>query len=533
MPTPNRRHCANDRLGGRKASHEAQTPTNRVRSRRSCHSTPQTTKTKSRHVTPPAAPKLFISYSWTTPDHEEWVLDLATELRSCGVDVVLDKWELKEGHDKHAFMERMITDTTVTKVLMICDRMYAEKADGRSGGVGTETQIITPELYGKTAQSRFVAVVVEKDGSGRPLVPTFYTSRIHIDMSSDELRAANFERLLRWIFDKPLDVKPELGKPPAFLHEGGSRGTPTEALARRTVEGFRTGKPYADGSLREYLDALSAVFAGFRLAPSGGSETFDEQVLASVEKFQPVRDEYLTVLTTVTRYGPPHETASKLHGLFESIVPHLSASRGAGSYHRWDADNLRFLAQELFLHTTAVLLRVGWFEGVGSLCASLYFAGDERQGPLALRGFGVFRSHLDSLTHRKQRLKLLRHSLAADVLKERCASGPVKFEEVMQADFVLFIADAVIALRERRQQEWWPDTLVYRTFAAPPFPLFVRATSRSFFDALKVALGIEKKEDLAAVLQALASESLRVPTWQTDSISPRFLMSWDTLATRA
>jgi hypothetical protein len=55
--------------------------------------------------------KLFISYSWSNPDHQQWVIDLATQLRESGVDVILDKWDLKEGHDAYAFMEKMVTDS--------------------------------------------------------------------------------------------------------------------------------------------------------------------------------------------------------------------------------------------------------------------------------------------------------------------------------------------------------------------------------------------------------------------------------------
>lgn len=39
--------------------------------------------------------KVFISYSWTNVTHEKWVLELAERLVSDGVDVVLDKWDLK------------------------------------------------------------------------------------------------------------------------------------------------------------------------------------------------------------------------------------------------------------------------------------------------------------------------------------------------------------------------------------------------------------------------------------------------------
>ena len=109
-----------------------------------------------------SAPKLFMSYSWTSQSHEEWVLSLSTELRESNVDVILDKWDLKEGHDANVFMEKMVTDPEIGKVAIICDRIYAEKADGRSGGVGTETQIISAEIYAAQDQTKFVAVLPEQ-----------------------------------------------------------------------------------------------------------------------------------------------------------------------------------------------------------------------------------------------------------------------------------------------------------------------------------------------------------------------------------
>ena len=167
------------------------------------------------------APKLFISYSWSNAEHEQWVIDLATELRESGVDVILDKWDLKEGHDAVAsVMEKMVTHPEIKKVAIVCDEKYAAKADGREGGVGTETQIISREVYENQAQEKFVAVVCGKDVNGKAYLPTYYKSRIYIDLSEADRYADNFERLLRWIFDKPLYVKPELGNKPSFLSEG-------------------------------------------------------------------------------------------------------------------------------------------------------------------------------------------------------------------------------------------------------------------------------------------------------------------------
>jgi SEFIR domain len=109
-------------------------------------------------------PKVFISYSWTSSTHEQWVLELAQRLSGDGIVVILDKWDLREGQDKHAFMEQMVKDVSINKVLVICDRVYQEKADSRSGGVGTETQLISKKVYENTGQEKFIPIVREYDG---------------------------------------------------------------------------------------------------------------------------------------------------------------------------------------------------------------------------------------------------------------------------------------------------------------------------------------------------------------------------------
>lgn len=131
-------------------------------------------------------PKVFISYSWTSVEHEQFVMDLATSLRNHGVDAILDKWDLKPGQDKYVFMESMVVDTEVLKVLVFCDRKYQEKANNRAGGVGTESQIISQELYGRVKQTKFIPIVCEYDDDGQPCLPVFMKGLIYIDVSSEE-----------------------------------------------------------------------------------------------------------------------------------------------------------------------------------------------------------------------------------------------------------------------------------------------------------------------------------------------------------
>jgi hypothetical protein len=111
-------------------------------------------------------PKAFISYSWTSELHREMVRGWADRLMADGINIVLDQYDLKEGHDKYAFMEKMVTDASVTHVLVVCDKAYAEKADARKAGVGTESQIISQEVYNKVEQSKFIPILCEPSATG-------------------------------------------------------------------------------------------------------------------------------------------------------------------------------------------------------------------------------------------------------------------------------------------------------------------------------------------------------------------------------
>ena len=104
--------------------------------------------------------RVFISYSWAV---QERVIELAERLIANGIDVVLDVYDLKDGYDKYAFMEQSVNDESIDHVLIICDKTYTEKANSRSGGVGDETVIITPQIYQNVKQEKFIPVIFEKD----------------------------------------------------------------------------------------------------------------------------------------------------------------------------------------------------------------------------------------------------------------------------------------------------------------------------------------------------------------------------------
>jgi hypothetical protein len=166
--------------------------------------------------------KVFISYSWSPDENAHWVREFARRLTSNGIHVVLDVWDLAEGQDKYVFMEKMVSDEEIDKVLLICNETYASKANLRKGGVGDESMIITPEIYGDVNQKKFIPVVNERDKSGNPFLPSFIASRLYVDLSQGESFEDNYEKMIRLIYNKPAEKRPPLGTPPAYVYEDES-----------------------------------------------------------------------------------------------------------------------------------------------------------------------------------------------------------------------------------------------------------------------------------------------------------------------
>ncbi len=160
--------------------------------------------------------------------------------------------------------------------------------------------------------------------------------------------------------------------------------------------------------------------------------------------------------------------------------------------------------------------------------ADYYQQDDPRERP-QLHSFGIFRQHIAALDHRNKKLSLNRLSLHADILKERTAGTAISFENLMQADFVLFLIDSINSLKYEKSQEWWPETLVYKTLYNIPFEIFIKSESKRYFDKIKGLLGVNSKEDFIPIIDAFKSKKLRAPVWQFDEISPELLMNFNRL----
>ena len=154
-------------------------------------------------------PKVFLSYSHDSLEHKKWVLDLATRLRSNGVESVIDQWALGHGDDLPHFMEQNLA--TADRVLMICTESYVQKANTGTGGVGYEKMIVTADLLRRIDSNKIIPLIRQ---SGTHAVPTFLQSKLYLDFSRPDQMEFAFDELVRAIHGAPLYVAPPVSNNP-------------------------------------------------------------------------------------------------------------------------------------------------------------------------------------------------------------------------------------------------------------------------------------------------------------------------------
>lgn len=469
-------------------------------------------------------PKVFISYSYSSIEHEKWVVEFADKLMSDGVNVILDKWELKEGQDKYVFMEKMVTDPTITKVLIICDKEYQEKADSRKGGVGTETLIISEDIYTKVEQEKFIPVIKEyKDDI--PCLPVLLKTRIYIDLTTEQKYYDEYEKLLRSIYNQPLEKKPPLGTPPSHIFDSEPLRFRTSHKVSSFQDSVLKDKKISKGLLTDYLDTLLISLEDFRLETTENNTEFDERVLESITSFIPYRDEFIDLVDFICKYTEEDFYFEEIFEFLQNAIPFMYPPVKTTSWKPYWCDNYKFILNELFLYLIASMISNKRYLQTNIFLSDYYYFSTNSRPQKS--SFVEFYHRIESLDIiRNRRLKLNRKSVVVDLIKERATLKSVSFMEIMQTDFILFIRSIVSSLEG--QYPWNPTTLIYM-WDGIPFDLFLKGQSRKFFNGIKILLDVDNKEELITKIQESDLERLFNQSFMRSGINLRELMNIENL----
>ena len=146
-----------------------------------------------------SALSVFMSYSWDSDDHVQWVEEFAASLKSDGTRVLLDRWDVPPGADLPRFMEESVRDSDF--VILICTPEFAKKSNSRRGGVGYEQSIVTAQiLAGAASETKFIPIL--RTGSPAEAVPTALAARRWLDAREDTARESVLAEL-RTAFGSP------------------------------------------------------------------------------------------------------------------------------------------------------------------------------------------------------------------------------------------------------------------------------------------------------------------------------------------
>ncbi len=436
-------------------------------------------------------PKVFISYSWTNQMHQERVKHWADRLIADGVEVVLDIYDLKEGHDIYRFMESMVTDPAVTHVLVMCDKEYAEKANAGKAGVGTESQIISSEIYGQVKQSKFIPIVCELDDEREPILPVLMKSRMWIDLSSLESENKNWERLLRHLYGKPQHEKPKKGKAPVFIKSDIPLPT-SEAfskfnlLKRAVLEDKKGLKHYR----RDFIDACISYADNLRVRERPKVEDMGEKILEDCGKLKAVRNHLCDWLLLESELSDKVDFSESLMDVLEKLRDLKSRPPEINSWDdSWSEAHAVFV-YETFLYIVAALLKSGAYGTLNEIYTSHYLVRSPvNQGEEKFERFSCFFGHSEALQSVLAPEGKRLYAPAAELISKQADRKDLPFSDIWQAELLTFLMSFITP-----ETYWRPTTLLYSSYYSYPF--FVRAAQHRNFVKLAEITGINNADIL-------------------------------------
>lgn len=325
-------------------------------------------------ATPDGKPRVFISYCWENPETVRRVHEFADFLDHNGIHLEMDRY-LPEGASLYKFMESMVNDPGVDRVLCFIDRAYTRREQEGEGGVSVETTIISQDVYDQVSKTgrpvRFIPVLLEKPGEGERAVPVMFATAKQVWMTDAATDDQNKVRLLNLCAGQPEYTRSQSAKLPAHLRPGSvafdSRASGLATLVQTQVQQDRPQRALV--SFQDYLDALADAFERFNLDVDAGHYHHNrtQQISELVDERAAVMTEYAETLDAVLRSGDSAPVDDLLD--FFARLLRLNFSHRASLVTK---DVSRVFTREFFTVAVALLIRRRLYTDVPVLLTHRY-----------------------------------------------------------------------------------------------------------------------------------------------------------------
>ncbi|MBN2069581.1 MAG: toll/interleukin-1 receptor domain-containing protein [Opitutales bacterium] len=478
-------------------------------------------------------PKIFISYSWTNKEYSDQIREWADRLISDGIDTIIDQYDLKRGNNKYAFMESMVTDESVTHVLIFSDKAYTEKANQRSCGVGTESVIISQEIYEKTKQSKFIPIVTEFDENNDACLPVFLKSLIWVDFSTPEKVNEYWEALIRDIYGKSLFEKPKLGKTPSYISD--NQDSPRlDAKVKYEVfkQAFLNNRPSLQSYRSDFLESAYDYIDKLRIREKPKTDKLSEKILEDSMHLTKVRNLIVDWVLLEGSSSNSDYFNEIVIDLLEKLIELRSRPEDIHSWNEGWFTAHRLFAYETFIYIIAALIKILRFDIIHDIYKMDYISpptADYRNENGSCR-FDVFFESSDILNEvlAPEGIKYHSASASAEFIKRHANRSDLTMNDLIQADLLTFM---MFLLSE--DCNYWKNDLRYYAQHNRSYPLFFRASQRRFFKKIAIITGIDNANDLRKEITEGIERNriIMVPYSMGGSIIKAINMAnWDTVS---
>ena len=434
-------------------------------------------------------PKVFISYAWGNEEYQNKVLAFSSQLVGDGIDVVLDKWDLSEGNDTYAFMEKCVTDSTITNVLMLLDPVYAKKADEHAGGVGTETQIISAKVYQEVTQDKFIPVVMERDEYGNVCKPTYLQGRLHFDLSKVEDYDNTYQRLVKTLFGEEIYAKPELGKKPLWV-EKPIVVAPKKVVVYDSLKHIQIAK-VRNQSFVDYLSDIRKRIVDFSQQQQK-TNLQSEEYLELYSSTESMKTDFLLLLKNSSYVDTGYKA---LANFFEETFNDFSI------HSSYNVEIMRVFVHELFLYTIAHFMKNQDYLATGYILGRTYFNQKRYYSESNADGFNMFysgseHSNLDKAVCARDDKKYLSGTAqywTSNVNTEFCSKAQFVLADLICYNYSVYGKDYVSKWR------WFPVTYIYdNEYNSSIGTIAKKLVSREYLQEILPLFGYDKTDDFIA-----------------------------------
>ena len=200
--------------------------------------------------TTPHNPRVFISYSWDSPEHKLWVESFARELRKDGIDARIDAWR-DESQSIDDFM--MLELERADFVIAICTPQYKQKIiENAEGDVKTASGFEMGTAAALRRAGGKDVIPVLRAGEWTEAAPSSLISYRFYDFTGGDV-SAEFEALRDRLLGH-VRRPPELGQPKApasgpelpDIFEGEGHPAPASETRPSPPDTPRSAPPQAD-----------------------------------------------------------------------------------------------------------------------------------------------------------------------------------------------------------------------------------------------------------------------------------------------